>query len=54
MEFATYQIIPEQNGNGTYFFTDCGHWMFSIRDGQLNRDNCIEVFLGRGVSFYLL
>ena len=32
MEIATYQTTPEVNGNGTYFFTDCGHWMFSIRD----------------------
>ena len=32
MEIATYQTTPEVNGNGTYFCTDCGHWMFSIRD----------------------
>ena len=32
MEIATYQTTPEENGNGTYFFTDCGHWMFSIRN----------------------
>lgn len=32
MEFATYQTTPEENGNGTYFYTDCGHWMYSIRD----------------------
>ena len=32
MEFATYQTTSEENGNGTYFFTDCGHWMYSIRD----------------------
>ena len=28
---ATYRITPEVNGNGTYFFTDCGHRMYSVR-----------------------
>lgn len=32
MEFATYQITPEKHGNGTYFFTDCGHWMYSVKN----------------------
>ncbi len=32
MEIETYTTIPEENGNGTFFFTDCGNRMFSIRD----------------------
>ena len=32
MEIATYQATPEKHGNGTFFFTDCGHRMFSIKD----------------------
>ena len=25
MNIATYQATPEKHGNGTFFFTDCGH-----------------------------
>lgn len=32
MEIATYQTIPENHGNGTFFFTDCGHKMYSVRN----------------------
>lgn len=32
MEIATYQTTPEVHGNGTFFFTDCGHKMYSIRN----------------------
>lgn len=32
MEIATYQTTEEKNRNGTYFFTDCGHKMYSIKD----------------------
>ena len=30
-EVGTYRVLPEANGNGTYFFTDCGHKMYSIK-----------------------
>ena len=32
MNVATYQATPEKHGNGTFFFTDCGHRMYSVRD----------------------
>lgn len=32
MEIETYAFTPEANGNGTYFFTDCGNRMYSVRD----------------------
>lgn len=32
MEIATYQATPEAHGRGTYFFTDCGHKMYSIEN----------------------
>lgn len=32
MDIATYQITNEVHGNGNYFFTDCGHQMYSVRD----------------------
>lgn len=31
MNIATYQVTPEKHGNGTFFFTDCGHSMYSIQ-----------------------
>lgn len=32
MEYATYQITSEIYGEGTFFFTDCGHKMYSNKD----------------------
>ena len=32
MEIATYQATSEKNGKGTFFFTDCGHRMYSVKD----------------------
>ena len=34
MNIATYQVTPEKHGNGTFFFTDCGHNMYSVRDNM--------------------
>ncbi len=35
MNIATYyQTTPEKHGDGTFFFTDCGHNMYSIRDNM--------------------
>lgn len=34
MNIATYQTTPEKHGEGTFFFTDCGHSMYSIRDNM--------------------
>jgi len=31
-KIATYRVTPELHGNGTYFFTDCGHRMYSVKD----------------------
>ncbi len=32
MNIETYRVTPEASGKGTYFFTDCGHRMYSVRD----------------------
>lgn len=32
MNIATYQTTPEIKGRGMYFFTDCGHRMYSVKD----------------------
>lgn len=34
MEIVTYQTTPELHGNGTFFFTDCGHKMYSVKDNM--------------------
>ena len=36
MNIATYQATPEKHGNETFFFTDCGHNMYSVRDDLTN------------------
>lgn len=28
----TYQTTPSKDGNGTFFFTDCGHRMYSVNN----------------------
>lgn len=28
----TYQTTPSKNGKGTFFFTDCGNQMYSVKD----------------------
>ena len=30
MNQATYQTTPSKNGKGTFYFTDCGHRMYSV------------------------
>lgn len=32
MEIATYQTTPSKDGQGTFYFTDCGHQMYSVKD----------------------
>lgn len=31
-EMAVYDTSPEINGNGTFFFTECRHKMYSVKD----------------------
>lgn len=28
----TYRVTPEKHGKGTFYFTDCGNSMYSVRD----------------------
>ena len=35
MNIATYQTTSEKHEDGTFFFTDCGHNMYSIRDNMV-------------------
>lgn len=37
---ATYQATPEKHGRGTYFFTDCGHSMYSVK-GDIAYHGCL-------------
>lgn len=34
MNIATYQTTPEVHGIGTFFFTDCHHRFYSIRNKE--------------------
>lgn len=40
MEIATYQVTPEKHRQGTFFFTDCGHEMYSIK-GEMAYHGCL-------------
>ena len=37
----TYQATPSVNGQGTFFFTDCGNRMYSIRNDYETYHGCI-------------
>lgn len=32
LNVATYQATPDRHGKGTFYFTDCGHQMYSVKD----------------------
>lgn len=32
MNIATYQATPEVHGKGYYFYTSCGHELYSVKD----------------------
>ena len=34
MNYATYQTTPSKNGKGTFYFTDCGHEMYSVKEPE--------------------
>lgn len=39
MEYGTYTTSPEKNGKGTFFYTDCGHQMYSV-NGKMSYHGC--------------
>jgi hypothetical protein len=41
MEIATYTATPEAHGNGTYFYTDCGHNMYSVKNDYNAYNGCL-------------
>ena len=55
MEIETYTVTPEANGNGTYFFTDCGNRMYSVRD-EMAYHGCLCpgcLYRGKQVTLYI-
>ena len=55
MEIETYTYTPEANGNGTYFFTDCGNRMYSVMD-EMAYHGCLCpacFYRGKQVTLYI-
>ena len=50
MNIATYQTTPEVHGEGTFFFTDCGHNMYSIRDNMAYHGGLCPGCLYKGIQ----
>jgi hypothetical protein len=40
IEIATYQATPEKHNRGMYFFTSCGHHMYSIKSDDMAYHGC--------------
>lgn len=40
-ETESYQATPEKHGRGTFYFTDCGNQMYSVKDDMAyHRKEC--------------
>lgn len=55
MEIETYRVLPEENGNGTFFFMDCGNKMYSIK-GEMAYHGCLCpacFWKGKQVTLYI-
>lgn len=46
---ATYQTTPSKDGNGTFFFTDCGHEMYSVKNSMAYHNKLCPACLSKGV-----
>ena len=53
MNIATYQATPEKHGNGTFFFTDCGHNMYSVRDDMAYHRCLCPACFNKGIQTIL-
>lgn len=40
LSYETYQATPEKHGEGTFFFTDCGNTMYSVRNDYMAYHGC--------------
>lgn len=40
MEIETYQVTKNKNGDGTFFFTDCGNQMYSVKNDDMAYHGC--------------
>lgn len=55
MNYATYHTTPEAHGNGTFFFTSCGHKMYSVRN-DMAYHGCLCpgcLFKGKYTTLYI-
>ena len=53
MNIATYQTPPEKHRDGTFFFTDCVHSMYSIRDNMAYHGYLCPGCLWKGIQTIL-
>lgn len=53
MNYATYQTTPSINGEGTFFFTDCEHQMYSIKGPYAYHDKLCSGCMCKGVQTVL-
>lgn len=52
----TYQATPEKNGNGTFFFTDCGNRMYSVSNDVMAYQGCLCpgcLYKGKQTTLYM-
>lgn len=53
MNITTYETTPEKHGDRTFFFTECGHNMYSIRVNMAYRGRLCPGCLWKGIQTIL-
>lgn len=55
MRIATYQYTPEVYGRGTFFFTDCEHEMYSVKNKMAYHGYLCPgcLYKGKQVTLYI-
>lgn len=53
VNIATYQTTEEKHGSGTFFFTDCGHNMYSVRDDMAYHGCLCPACFSKGIQTIL-
>ena len=55
MNYALYHTTPEIHGKGTFFFTSCGHQMYSVRN-EMAYHGCLCpgcLYKGKQTTLYI-
>ena len=50
MNYETYQTTPSKNGKGTFYLTDCGHWLYAVLGPEAYHGKLCPACMYKGVQ----